>query len=58
MYGNICKLPVMAKAAKKKASKKPNKYDITVKTDLSLEELFKLAINTPAKSLKPPKGKK
>jgi hypothetical protein len=42
----------MAKAAKKKASKKPNKYDITVKADLTADELFKLAINTPIKSSK------
>jgi hypothetical protein len=45
----------MAKA-KKQAPDKPikkGKYDITVKTDLSFEELVKLAVNTP-----PPKKKK
>lgn len=36
----------MAKA-KKKAAKKKGKYDITIKTDLSFEELLKLAATTP-----------
>ena len=35
----------MAKAAKKKKGK----YDITVKTDLSFEQLIKLAATTPRK---------
>ncbi len=39
----------MAKAVKKKATKKPNKYDITVKTNLSFDELMKLSVNTPIK---------
>ena len=39
----------MAKAAKKQATKMPNKYDITFKTDLTADELFKLAINTSIK---------
>ncbi len=41
----------MAKA-KKSAPKKPpkkGKYDITVKTDLSFDELVKLAVSTPKK---------
>ena len=45
----------MAKAVKKKAIPKPNKYDITVKTDLSFEELMKMAVNTPIKTKKPKK---
>ncbi len=39
----------MAKASK---PKKKGKYDITVKTTLSPDELFKLAINTPTKKKK------
>jgi len=42
----------MAKAVKKKAIPKPNKYDITVNTSLTADELFKLAINSPIKSKK------
>lgn len=50
----------MAKAKKsapkkitpKKAVKKKGKYDITVKTDLSFEELMKLAVNTPIQKRK------
>ncbi len=42
----------MAKPTKKKATKKPNKYDITLKTNLSFEELMKLAVNTPIKKKK------
>lgn len=38
----------MAKAAKKKATKK----DIVVKTNLSADQLLKLAINTPIKKKK------
>lgn len=39
----------MAKAKKTSPQKpkKKGKYDITVKTDLSFEELVKLAVNTP-----------
>lgn len=37
----------MAKAPKK--PKKKGKYDITVKSKLSPDELFKKAINTPIK---------
>ncbi len=37
----------MAKAAKPK--KKKGKYDITVKTDLSPDQLLKLVLNTPIK---------
>lgn len=42
----------MAKSVKKKATPKPNKYDITVKTDLTADELFKMAITTPIKAKK------
>jgi len=51
IFVNCC----MAKAVKKKATQKPNKYDIIVKTDLTADELFKLAINTPIKKDKPKK---
>jgi len=34
---------------KKPISKKKSKYDITVKTDLTADELLKKAINTPIK---------
>ena len=37
----------MAKAAKPK--KKKGKYDITVKTNLTVDQLLKLALNTPIK---------
>ena len=37
----------MAKATKKKATQKPNKYDITIKANVTADELFKMAINTP-----------
>lgn len=37
----------MAKAAKPK--KKKGKYDITVKTDLSPDQLLKVLLNTPIK---------
>ena len=40
----------MAKAAKPK--KKKDKYDITVKTDLTADQLLKLALNTPIKKKK------
>ena len=40
----------MAKASKPK--KKKGKYDITVKTTLSADEVLKLAINTPVKKIK------
>ena len=43
----ICLNLSMAKAAKPK--KKKSKYDITVKTDLSADQLLKLALNTPIK---------
>ena len=36
----------------KEAKKKKHKYDITVKTNLSADELLKLAINTPIKKSK------
>ena len=36
----------MAKAAK---PKKKGKYDITVKTNISADQLLKLALNTPIK---------
>ena len=44
----------MAKAKKStpKKLKKKGKYDITIKTDLSADELFKRAINTPIKNSK------
>ena len=46
---------------KKKQSNLPsikkNKYDITVKTDLSADELLKKAINTPIKNSKVKKSK-
>ena len=43
----------MAKAAKKaKKPKKPN-YNITVKTDLTADQLLTMAINTPIKNSKP-----
>lgn len=49
----------MAKTAKKTSKKvsqpKANKYDITVKTQLTADELFKLAINTAIKKDKPKK---
>jgi hypothetical protein len=38
--------------AKKKAAKKKGKYDITFKTTLTADELFKKAITTPQKGLK------
>lgn len=43
----------MAKAKKTtpKKPKKKGKYDITVKTDLTADELFKLAINQPIKKI-------
>lgn len=44
-------LAIMAKASKPK--KKKGKYDITLQTNLSTEQLFKLAITT-----KPPKTKR
>jgi hypothetical protein len=47
--GNFCKLLLWQKQLKRKATKNPNKYDITVKTNLTADELFKLAINTPPK---------
>jgi hypothetical protein len=37
---------------KKKAAKKKGKYDITVKSDLSFEQLMQLAINKPPKKPK------
>lgn len=37
----------MAKATKKKAIPQPNKYDITVKSNLSPDELLRMALNTP-----------
>jgi hypothetical protein len=40
----------MAKASKK--PKKKGKYDITVKTNLTPDQLFQLAINTPRKKKK------
>lgn len=40
----------MAKAAKPK--KKKAKYNITVKTDLTPDQLFNLAIKTPLKNSK------
>jgi hypothetical protein len=40
------------KAIPKTLSLKKEKYDITVKTDLSPDELFKKAINTPIKNSK------
>ncbi len=40
----------MAKAAKPK--KKKGKYDITVKTDLTADQLLKLALNTQIKKKK------
>jgi hypothetical protein len=40
----------MAKA--KKTAKKKGKYDITVKTNLTPDELFKKAISTPIKNSK------
>ncbi len=40
----------MAKAVKPK--KKKGKYDITVKTDLTADQLLKLALNTPVKQKK------
>ncbi|MEI9909009.1 MAG: hypothetical protein WDO71_04675 [Bacteroidota bacterium] len=39
----------MAKAAK---PKKKGKYDLTIKSKLNPDELFKLAINTPIKKKK------
>lgn len=41
----------MAKAVKPKVKKK-GKYDIIVKTELSFEELLKLAVTTPVKKSK------
>lgn len=44
----------MAKA-KKPTPKKPNKkgkYDITVKTELTADQLLKLSVNTPLKKKK------
>ncbi len=38
--------------AKAKKSKKKSKYDITVKTSLTADELFKIAITTPIKNSK------
>ena len=40
----------MAKAAK--PQKKKGKYDITVNTDLTADQLLKLALNTPIKKSK------
>ena len=40
----------MAKA--KKPAKKKGKYDITVKSTLTADQLFKAAINTPIKKSK------
>lgn len=40
------------KTAPKKAAKKKGKYDITVKTDLSFEELMKLAATSPIRKNK------
>ena len=40
----------MAKAVKPK--KKKGKYDITVKTSLTADQLLKLALNTPLKKKK------
>jgi hypothetical protein len=40
----------MAKAKKKdtpRQSKKPSKYDITLKLDMTFEEALKMAANTP-----------
>ena len=37
-------------AKEKKSSKKKGKYDIAVKTNLTPDELFKKAINTPIKN--------
>ena len=43
----------MAKAIKNKAAKKrKSKYDITVKTDLTADQLLRLAFNTPIKKSK------
>ncbi|MCX6317076.1 MAG: hypothetical protein NTW29_07285 [Bacteroidetes bacterium] len=39
-------------ATKKKAAKKKGKYNITIKTDLSFEQLMQLAINKPPKKKK------
>lgn len=38
--------------AKTSNSKKKGKYNITIKTDLSPDELLKLALNTPSKNKK------
>lgn len=45
----------MAKA--KKPARKKGKYDITLKSSLTPDELFKLAINTPPKKARKSKGK-
>ena len=37
----------MAKAVKKPAEKKAGKYDIIVKSNLSPDELLRMALNTP-----------
>ncbi|MES2430468.1 MAG: hypothetical protein V4556_05985 [Bacteroidota bacterium] len=42
----------MAKATKKPTKKATPKNDITVKTNLTADQLFKLAINTPIKKKK------
>lgn len=38
--------------AKAKKPKKKGKYDITVKADLTADQLLKLAVNTPIKKRK------
>jgi hypothetical protein len=50
LFGNMPNLAIMAKA--KKPAKKKGKYDITVKPNMTADELFKLAINTPIKKKK------
>lgn len=49
----------MAKAKKEtpQQPKKKGKYDITVKPNMTADELFKLAINTPLKNSKAKKQK-
>ncbi|HEX7846801.1 MAG TPA: hypothetical protein VF476_13450 [Chitinophagaceae bacterium] len=39
-------------ASKKKTAKKKGKYDITVKSNLTPDKLFKLVINIPVKKKK------
>lgn len=46
LIGYLRNLAIMAKAVK---TKKKGKYDITVKTSLTADQLMKLAINTPIK---------